>query len=124
MDKGRPRIRDPREIAERMARSFRSDLYAFILDTRIIDYSVVRRIVSLAGLDQAVGRFARGNIVVYYIRRDLILRRCSYESCAEAPPESRDACIADCFVKSVRELAESIARSILEAGQAVSRENP
>lgn len=106
-----------------MARSFRSDLYAFVIDTRLVDYSIVRKIVSLAGLDQALGKFARGNIVVYYIRRDLILRRCGYESCADAPLEAREACIADCFVKTIRELAEAIAKSVLEAGQAVSREN-
>ncbi len=122
MSAGQARISDPREIAERMARSLRSDLYAFIIDTRLVDYSVVKKLVGLAGLDQVLGKFARGNVVVYYIRRDLVLRRCSYEACADAPAESREACIADCFIDSIRRIADSAAKSILEAGQAVARE--
>ncbi len=113
------KIRDPREVARRMAESLRSDLYGFVFSPSIIDSGVVSKLVALSGSEKYLTRYARGNVIVYAIRRDIVRAKCRYEECGDAPRESRDACLADCFIKTMRELADMIAKSILEAGEVI-----
>jgi len=103
-----------------MARSIRSDLYAFIYSPSLVDSSKVTRIIGLAGVERLLDKYARGDIVVYYVKRDAIKAKCVYEACSDVPREELEACVADCFVESIREVAETIAKSVLEAGRIIA----
>jgi len=105
-----------------MARSIRSDLYAFIYSPSLLDSSKVSKIIGLAGVERFLDKYARGDIVVYYVKRDAVRAKCVYEACSDVPREDFEACVADCFVESIREVAERVAESILEAGKVIAGE--
>jgi len=116
------RLSDPREIAERFARSLRSDLKAFIIDKSLVDPSVVDRIMMISGVDRVVKKTAvGGDTLVYYISPFIVRRRCQQEKCRDVPREVQRACIDECYRRMIDEIAEEAAKSILEAVETVER---
>lgn len=110
-------ISDPREIAERMARSFSSDLKAFIYDNRLVDSRVVERLIALSGFDSYIDRYAEGNIVTYYINPSKIKRKCHYEKCSDKPLESLASCISECLASELERVSREVADTILEVAR-------
>ncbi len=114
------KVTDPIEVARRMAESISSDLHAFIFSNKLVDSGMVKRIIALAGVDRLLERYARGEIIVYYVKRDPIFSKCMHDDCADASSESKEACVADCFARSIEEVSRRAAESIIEAGKTIA----
>ncbi len=106
---------DPREIAERFARSLSSSLHAFIFDSSLIDSSIVSRIVAVSGTDQYLRRFVKDNVVVYVLDIFKLEKRCRMETCRNVPRERYRICLSECLKKQTDDMARVVAQSIMEA---------
>ena len=104
-----------REVAERFARSLRSDLHAFIIDKNIIDPGVVDRIILVSGVDRVIRKAVMGDTIVYYISPFIVRRRCQHQECRDVPKEHQKACIDRCTSRMIESIAEEASKSILEA---------
>lgn len=110
-------ISEAREIAERMARSFSSDLKAFIYDNRLVDSRIVERLIALSGIDSYVDRYAEGNIVAYYIDPSKIKKKCHYGKCSDRPLESLPSCISECLAKELDNISKNIVDAVLDVAR-------
>ncbi len=113
------RITDPREVARRMAESVTSDLRGFVFDRRIIDPSVVSRLVAVGGIEKFLVRYREGNVIVYAVSARLAEARCRQGDCRNVPAEKRRACIASCMHRVIEEMARAVAESVVDAASAL-----
>ena len=113
------KINDPKEIAERMANSFESDLHAFVFDQTIVDPNIVGRLVALSGADHYLQKYHKNNIIIYTIKFRLIESRCRQVECREVEPERRRICVAKCLYTSMEQIARTVASSIREAARMI-----
>jgi len=111
----RGKIIDPKEIAERFARSLSSSLHAFIFDSSLVDPGIVSRIVAVSGTDQYLRRFVKDNVVVYVLDASKLEKRCRMETCRSVPRERYRICLSDCLKKQTDDLARVVAQSIMDA---------
>ncbi len=105
---------NPLRIAERMIKSLKSNLHAFIFDRNIIDSRIVDRIIGLSGYEGIINRHAQGTIIVYYIDPVKIRRRCLYEKCADEKNEYRSTCVNRCVREETSRISKELAEAIAE----------
>ncbi len=112
-------IRDVDAIARRMAESMRSHLRGFVFSRDLVDPAVVRRLISVAGVENYLTKAQYGDIIVYAIRSRLVEARCQQIVCRNVDAARVRSCVAKCINEQMREVAETIAKSILEAARVV-----
>jgi hypothetical protein len=74
------KIANPRVIAMRMARAF-LETETFVFDRRLVDHDVVKRLITLAGIDSYLSSITKDSLVVYTVKRSLIEARCRQVTC-------------------------------------------
>ncbi|MCE4627940.1 MAG: hypothetical protein F7C34_02160 [Desulfurococcales archaeon] len=112
------RVSDTHDLAKRLARALR-DTGVIVVDRRLVDIEKLSRIITVAGIDTLVSRYAHGDLVVYYFRDSAVEARCRQIECRESPPEHRRACIAECYNRELKKTLSTIERNILEAAEAL-----
>ena len=115
--------RDPIKIASRIIKSFNSGLKAFVFDKNLVDTRIVDRLVSLSGYDGILNRHAQGNIIVYYIDRKKLRRKCIYEKCIDAKLEERWKCINSCVLAEENQIIRDFSKSLIDIANNLNLNN-
>ena len=115
--------KDPVKIAMRIIKSFSSSLKAFVFDKNLVDTRIVDRLVSLSGYDGIFSRHAQGNIVVYYVDRRKLRRKCLYERCIDEKPEERWKCINFCTLAEEDRIIREFSKSIMDIAKNLNTNN-
>lgn len=109
------RVADRREIAERLVRGLSSPAVAVVFDARLVDESEIDALLREAGVDVALKKWKKGDVIVYYIDLKGLWRRCGVEACYEAREEpERTRCLKQCFWESLEGVIAGIAKSLEE----------
>ncbi|MCE4611534.1 MAG: hypothetical protein F7B17_06160 [Desulfurococcales archaeon] len=106
--------RDVKKVAEVMARSFASNLRAFIFSRNLIDENIVEDIVKGSGISSLISKWSKNDIIVYYIRTEPLERECMYSECSGEKGPAKNECVRKCLEKSLAKAAKAVAKSILE----------
>lgn len=106
-------------VPRRVAESFRSEIQAFVYDTRIVDDGEVKSVISRLGVGGLLARWEENGVAVYYIDRRRLAQRCFYEECSGLEGVARDRCIEHCVQVTMAKLAESISRGVMELSESI-----
>jgi hypothetical protein len=109
------KIRRSDEIARRMIEAFQSDLGVFVFDKNILDYDVVKRLITMAGVEAYLNKTVYKDIIIYSIKRSLVEARCRQIKCRGVPPAKIRACIAECYREMYNTIVNTIVRNLKEA---------
>ncbi|MCE4604588.1 MAG: hypothetical protein F7B20_06455 [Aeropyrum sp.] len=106
-----------RKVAIALASGLAGPNQASIIDSRIVDQSIVLEILREAGVNGVVEMSRVGDFIVVSLNRSAIERICMYEACGsrEGDPSERALCLARCIMAKTSEIADRIERSISEA---------
>ncbi len=115
--------RDPVKIAMRIVKSFNSSLKAFVFDKNLVDTRIVDRLIGLSGYDGILSRHAQGSIIVYYIDRRKLKRKCLYEKCIDEKPEERWKCINSCMLAEEDQVIRDFSKSVIDIAKNLNINN-